>query len=416
MVYKGLFCCQDTKASLTRILLHTQSELRHKKPMVELDDIFDERIRAHLSFPDAFVTQQPIALQLEEIRVKGKLLGEGGFGKVYKCQVGKRHFAVKMPSATRVVDGIISSVESSTEEKSLAQFNTEFSNFERMMEPDYVRQKTRPGEHHVALSEESAERNRADYEMLYKEMRTIMGMQGYRNMHRLLHLHVVGSVPLIFSEPCAGSLLDLQAQYRAENQRGLQPQTHNREYVPSPLWASIAKQLTSAMMFMKAREFVNIDIKPGNILYNRTETQEVHCMLSDYDLCRDLATRPYVMEPERLNFGTKMYNAALPVKRGMTAWQLALYQFAATLICLIDYGTMETLFLNFSPQRSRVTHFPELLNSEPALKKLTKRSFHARQFQAGDAFHHLSEIIETSQSNTSSMDPRFNLFRLSSVS
>jgi serine/threonine protein kinase len=60
-----------------------------------------------------------------------------------------------------------------------------------------------------------------------------------------------------------------------------------REEAPPPLWVGIVHQLSKAVEYLGRRTgLVNIDLKPGNVLFREASGGFVHCLLTDFGICR----------------------------------------------------------------------------------------------------------------------------------
>ena len=88
---------------------------------------------------------------------------------------------------------------------------------------------------------------------------------------------------------------------------------------------------------MKDGDYMILDIKPGNIL-NKYVDGIIHCMFSDYGTCGRSDDTPMVIR--NLDY-TKIYMLDSEFLESMKTKNIAFFQFAATLIDLIDYSTDE---------------------------------------------------------------------------
>jgi len=320
--------CQGTGRAFTRITVHAgNQDILSAETDLWTDPRIPDMLRQYSD--NALVEEAPIFLSLGDIHL-GKKLGEGTYGKTYTCTLLQQttNVVVKMPLAQELQDNSIAKKAVPEMEKVVANYNQEFTNFERMMEPVLFTTYTRQGEHWVTLKTDSVAENHQEYFALQQEMLKIQGHPGYKHMHRLLHFQIAeGTVPLIFSEPCDETLQGLLRQlYLASS-----PFLRLKEY---KLWWTIARQLTSAMEFMLVeRHFVNVDIKPINVLYC---AQDNRFVLADYGMCLS-SEEPSSTFANQTDLGTHFYN---PKTLGQlqNAGDLAIFQFAACMLCIVDYS------------------------------------------------------------------------------
>ena len=290
-----------------------------------------------------------------------ELVGKGTFGKAYTCVLKGKQLVVKIPKKASVREyqagmkhdyegGIIGGENykriepwdpmvrdsSSTLKKSMENFTAEMEHYELMMEGEKFRSLRGFKQRWIRLIETSAEANRQQYERLREEALRLRQHPGFKHMHQLFHLQWFGEWPVLFSAPCESSLYNLLQKFQDENMLDLRPEEVNGEpfYQPSKLWIVIAKQMTLAMEFMKSVKFVHLDIKPENILYRHKSDGQIEFMMSDYGICG----RTYRKWPGERSPGTFIYRMPTWMMEEKTCWELAVFQWASTLISIIDNG------------------------------------------------------------------------------
>ena len=180
----------------------------------------------------------PVTIRPSDVRL-GNLLGSGFYGTAYRCTVLSVPLVVKVP---RVVDAYETLPPSAPiSERVRSDFAEELRNAERLLEPASYKGATFL----------SVNRARA----LYAEMQRMQAHPGYRHIHRLVHGEA-DPYPMLFSEPCDGTLWELRRSSSAPYWR-----------TDTPEWRELARQLLSAFDYTRTRGLYHVDIKPDNIFF-----------------------------------------------------------------------------------------------------------------------------------------------------
>ena len=212
--------CRKTGAALTDITVvrRTPSSSTGRPKDIQIGSTYYD-----ISNPRPWtLTYNNIILEME--------FGKGTSGTAYACTVRGQKCVVKVPNEKRITwDGshyIFSRKRSAKEDdrKALIQFESEFENFERIMEPEYVRSAAGTNKNWVNLPRDSAVENRMHFKKLQDEMKE-MRHEGFLHMHRLLHIEILDGTPLIFSEYCDASLANLMDDYVATNDHTMRTQS-----------------------------------------------------------------------------------------------------------------------------------------------------------------------------------------------
>jgi hypothetical protein len=147
---------------------------------------------------------------------------------------------VKVPNAVAVVRGALPAYWRVADPTIFGEYERELRTMERLLEPD-DEQRRHPG---------------------------------YAHIHRVL-VHVECSImdcgyPMLFSEPCDGTLEALAARPR------MYPDSD------APTWRELARQTLSGFDYMLSRRIGNVDIHCGNVFYKKRGPRTYHYVLADF--------------------------------------------------------------------------------------------------------------------------------------
>jgi serine/threonine protein kinase len=270
-------------------------------------------------------------------------LGAGSSGEAWTCTLRKNggHYVIKVPHTqklevhhrghesfhTLLVERI-SDAEAIRED-----YTTEFANFERLMEPRLYRERSR-GLHYDSSMTDAGDAGQ--YLAYYDSMQALRHHHGYQHMHQLLHIQALeNGTTIILSQPCDGSLSHLLSHMHSDALKPLPNKT------PSSLWVHLAHQITSAMAFMFSQGFLNVDIKPDNVLYIKQdgsggEDARYHLMVADYGMC---APVDVVLNNTHGKYGTQRFNPQ--PNTHIRSQDLSVFQWASTLVSLLDMSKTE---------------------------------------------------------------------------
>ena len=362
-VFTQAHSCPKTEAaiSLTHVyrMVHQQGDGKQaqseKEVLGEFEDAWDPGIQTTLdnaSDTEIYVEQEPLKFDIADIQLE-KHLGEGTYGKAFTCMVKGRALVVKMhpDQSTRAtnmkrpldaddVPQMISTERLSSRglADTMEAYEMEMDNFEKMMEPPSVREaRVQNKDRWVHFKMDNADVNRRHYKALQADMKMLQSLKGYKHMHKLLHMEVIDKVPLIFSERCDDSLHRLLRQYARTNCYELRPTFINNMFYPTSLWISIAQQLSDAMNYMLSVGYVNVDIKPANILYV-VEGGSMVFKMSDYGMCEPKHTKESDDNMVGYARGTPYFSPPKDMQEELTSEQISIYQLACTLISIVDYN------------------------------------------------------------------------------
>ena len=336
--------CPKTGAFLSQSQVYTEEGVSGKRVWGNFQDPWDPEILALLQRePGALVSHRPFRFSLGDIEIN-EYLGQGAFGQAYTCVVKDRPMVVKMAHDQRLVetgkrraDGTVPKVLQAVPWRNYTTCRTflkEIENFERIMEPASFKDP----QNNMPAWMKGTGMNYSEHNAFHEELHRMMRHPGYKHMHKILHLEIVENIPLLFSEQCRSSLHNLVKLYaRTCDCEVLRPKLQGNEYQPTALWWRVAQHLSSAVDYMLMREFITLDIKPGNILYKILPNGEMLFMVSDYGMCEPVDSDDSTAS--LLEKGTDYYNPPEYMQTWLTSKQLALFQFATTLISIIDYGT-----------------------------------------------------------------------------
>ena len=314
------------------------------------EDFWDPHLRAVLDAdPHRYVVQEPLIVASGDIVVM-KRLGVGSTGQAWTCTLHGHKYVIKFPPgikpatvfgvSTSNVDqggtptdvqpaGTKTDARPGHMDRLAEQYNAEFDNFERMMEPKIYR---RAGKHYADTMLRPAKgplHNAEQYRAFFRAMENLQSHPGFKHMHKLYHVQMLDQgFPAIFSEPCKGSLYTYLPQM--ERGRKLRPLASG---APSEMWERIAAHISDAVTYMVSMGFIHVDIKPDNILYQLTK-DGVLFMLGDYGECQELGYTPH--PPKKR--GTALYNPPGQMEFEFSAHELALFQLASTLLSVVDVG------------------------------------------------------------------------------
>jgi serine/threonine protein kinase len=183
----------------------------------------------------------PVPVQPSEVRLDA-LLGSGAYGAAYCCTVFDVPLVVKVPLGVPVVGDHLPT-RARIDEYARDDFAQELRNAERLLEPLNYR-----GARRIQPSDARA---------LHAEMLQMRAHRGYDHVHRLIHGELsTGAYPMLFSEPCDGTLW--------EKRRARSAPLWTTD---APEWQALARQLLSAFDYTRTRGLYHLDIKPDNVFY-----------------------------------------------------------------------------------------------------------------------------------------------------
>jgi hypothetical protein len=127
--------------------------------------------------------------------------------------------------------------------------------------------------------------NYRGYLNLKNELNLIKSHEGYDHIHKIVGF--VPGLPIIFSEPCTGSLNSIIKSGSNKNIFNIDTITKKL----SSEWLELAKQIGSAVQYLKeVANLVHMDIKPDNILFveqvNESMQSIFNWKLSDFGICK----------------------------------------------------------------------------------------------------------------------------------
>ena len=329
-------------------------------------NFWDEEMNSALKEEkDRNIYVSPLKLELPHVHLEKKL-GAGVFGQAWTCTLADGlKYVVKFPVQYAVREGVgkpaCISVTRRPSKKAtkdnVHSFTLEMKNFERMMEPQsYVRDFAK-GQHFASTMQDGSlppEANRAKYTEYAAEMKKIMDIPGYAHMHRLHHIDILdkGRLPLLISEPCHGSLRGYStAVSQDNNNRTLRPDPQTGE--PSDLWLTLASHMVLAMEFMEARDFVSVDIKDDNILYNvvldSANVPHMHFMIADYGWCTpsNFKNCDYPNPADQIPRGAPLFRPTDAPEPDIESSAMAQYQIICALELAVDRRDLGTSALPF---------------------------------------------------------------------
>jgi serine/threonine protein kinase len=182
----------------------------------------------------------PLVVLPAEVRL-GRLLGRGAYGVAYRCTVFEVSLVVKVPLDVQVMGDRLPT-RASVDECARNDFAQELRNAERLLEPLNYR-----GARLISPSNARA---------LHDEMLQMRAHRGYNHIHRIVHGEINGAYPMLFSEPCEGTLWEKRSAHNAPLWT-----------TDAPEWQALARQLLSAFDYTRTRGLYHLDIKPNNVFY-----------------------------------------------------------------------------------------------------------------------------------------------------
>jgi serine/threonine protein kinase len=181
------------------------------------------------------VPVQPVDVLLDA------LLGSGAYGTAYRCTVFDVSLVVKVPNGVQVVGDRLPT-RARIDANARNDFAQELCNAERLLEP---------------LDYRGAMRIQpADARALHAEMLQMRAHPGYKHIHRLIHGELSSAYPMLFSEPCDGTLWEMRRAHSAPLWT-----------TDAPEWQALARQLLLAFDYTRTRGLYHLDIKPDNVFY-----------------------------------------------------------------------------------------------------------------------------------------------------
>lgn len=247
----------------------------------------------------------------EVIITSDKPLGKGAMGTAYRCMLRGNPYVVKVPNKVELRSSDKGKVRLPSKSKISSEivqcFRMEISNAETMHEPrsvlDWKIKNFGIREHREAIHRLSG----TDVSRYKLEFDNHSKISGYQHIHRVFHLQVL-PYPMLFSEPCDGATPDLYGKANF-------------------VWKDFARQMLCAFEFTLQIEFVHVDWKPVNILYQLRAGNPWY-LLSDFGACYPAKEEVDVDLMART--GTIKFNPT--EKMPMLAERLSAVQFANTLL------------------------------------------------------------------------------------
>ena len=205
-------------------------------------------------------------------------LGSGWYGTAYRCFVGTHELVVKVPNRVRPIRlkdyedeqqrFVLPELDPEDFAESFATFATEAANAEAILEPAGFSQLFR-GEQRRASVHVGAPLAQA----LKAEMEAICSHPGYDHIHQIVHTEVWPSddtpYPMLFSEPCVGSLKEYAIEHCPFKSTG----GHE--------WMHLARHLLRALEFLRWRKLAHLDVQPGKSAFlTSDETQRLIKLLA----------------------------------------------------------------------------------------------------------------------------------------
>jgi serine/threonine protein kinase len=232
------------------------------------------------------------------VKLIGDRLGSGSFGTAFRCIFMGKEYVIKIPNSLwrecilmtddkdllrlflgRRVNGsyALQPRYDTLKLDAIPEFEEECKFNEMAVDPFTHRQLRGhvPGSPLPRLS-------RQQYLDIMRELNIMKAHEGYEHIHKIVGF--VPELPVIFSEPCVGSLESLIKL----------PGTTDIFAVEdgklSIHWLELAKQIGDAVDYLNIHgSIAHVDIKPDNILYNEIIKPDgslaYHWKLSDFGLC-----------------------------------------------------------------------------------------------------------------------------------
>ena len=332
---------------------------------------------------EVVVEQEPLENVLDRLCFNS-YLGKGSSGRVYKCTldgyyaaVSPRELVAKIPVSlfyhnyakinkrTKKLEmNPLSEVENTPRsidkefffeqlmKETEENFMEEFENFEEVCEPRAMKKAAKGiiGARITNLSKSQFHELRHEMAILQNEN------EGWKYIHKILHFDYESEIPIILSEACTGTLDQLRLKNPLWFQLDFDYDDHLHDTTSnitamsaSPHWKKVGWQLGQAVKYILKMGVAHTDMKPVNIFYKQTGTEEEHynIQLADFGLCYPVGLQAYTRKNwETLPTGTITYkpkkwpkhdvfppsNAPAQMLNPMT---LTLFEFAAVMLSIL---------------------------------------------------------------------------------
>jgi serine/threonine protein kinase len=282
------------------------------------------------------------------VKIIGNKLGNGSFGTAFRCTFWGSEYVIKIPNSlwrgnilTSDDEGFLMrdiAVQRTYDILKLGatrSFRLECRFNEKAVDP-FTHRRLRGHQAGRSLPKLSKQQ----YLEIIQELNTMKSHEGYEHIHKIVGF--VPELPVLFSEPCVGSLGSLIERADITNIFAVEGDKL------SSAWLELAKQMGDAIDYLDVHgSIVHMDIKPDNILYNVTANQyglpAYHWKLSDFGICvdkkndRDRYTTSYAG-------GTGLYLPRAVMERKtdakwvFDAYECSLYSYMLTILQSIKFN------------------------------------------------------------------------------
>jgi serine/threonine protein kinase len=219
----------------------------------------------------------------------------GTYGKVYSCIFPSlsptRPLVIKIPVNLSNLYLVYVSVENKlvmrpsnprklahkqARDEALDEFDTEFINYERIMDPQFREYKNGEPVRRGATRMQNVDMiTQAGWR---EELQRMEMHPGYAHIHPLIHFDA--TIPAIFSEECHGTLTSLRRS------RPELFELDSSSLATTALWKQIGREVCDAVDYMRTRGVVHIDMKTDNVLYTEADDGTFRFMVSDFGRCK----------------------------------------------------------------------------------------------------------------------------------